>query len=446
MKTKKKKLKLNYPQIFLIGFGFLASSLAWAIYNSQVPLILEGRFLMSGTLIGTIMTIDNFFGVIFQPLIGAWSDNTRTRVGRRMPWIMIGLPICAILFSIIPLQQTLVTFMAAIIGFNLIMALWRSPVISLMPDVTPAPLRSEANGIINMMGGVGSIIAFFVGGILSDIREDKFFAFLMGSVIMVSALIILLLFIREPDSLRFKKQNNLPIRNTLANRWSQSSLEEIRPHNGEEDEEDENQRSLTAFLKLPGEQKRSLVSLLIAIFAWFMGYNAIETFFTLYATNTYGISGGQATMMLTGFSLAFLIFAIPAGLLAQKIGRKKTILLGLVGIIALFLPILAQPSQWLVQVLLIAGGACWACININSLPMVLEFSKEKSIGSFTGYYYLFSFTAAIVAPISYGAVQDFFGTQELLFLFSVFCFAVALISMFFVNHGDNLELAQEANK
>lgn len=177
-----------------------------------------------------------------------------------------------------------------------------------------------------------------------------------------------------------------------------------------------------------------------------MGYNAIETFFTLYATNTYGISGGQATMMLTGFSLAFLIFAIPAGLLAQKIGRKKTILLGLVGIIALFLPILAQPSQWLVQVLLIAGGACWACININSLPMVLEFSKEKSIGSFTGYYYLFSFTAAIVAPISYGAVQDFFGTQELLFLFSVFCFAVALISMFFVNHGDNLELAQEANK
>jgi Na+/melibiose symporter-like transporter len=443
MKTKKKKLKLNYPQIFLIGFGFLASSLAWAIYNSQVPLILEGRFLMSGTLIGTIMTIDNFFGVIFQPLIGAWSDNTRTRIGRRMPWIMLGLPICAILFSLIPLQQTLFAFMAAVIGFNLIMALWRSPVISLMPDVTPAPLRSEANGIINMMGGIGSIIAFFFGGLLSEVRDDKFFAFFMATVVMILALVVLLIFIREPDSLRFKKQHDLPIRDTLANRWSQRSHDEMAIYNGEEEDEEEKQRSLTAFLKLPKDQKRSLVGLLVAIFAWFMGYNAIETFFTLYATNTYGISGGQATMMLTGFSLTFLLFAIPAGLLAQKIGRKKTIVGGLIGIIILFLPILAQPSQWLVQILLIAGGACWACININSLPMVLEFSREKTIGSFTGYYYLFSFTAAIVAPITYGAIQDFFGTEELLFLFSVICFAVALISMFFVNHGDNMELANE---
>ena len=151
--VEKKSLRLNYKQTFLIGFGFLASSLAWSIYNSQVPLILSERFLLSNTLIGTIMTIDNFFGVIFQPLIGAWSDNTRTRIGRRMPWIAIGLPLCAIIFSLVPLQQILFAFMAVIILFNLIMALWRSPVISLMPDVTPAPLRSEANGIINMMGG-----------------------------------------------------------------------------------------------------------------------------------------------------------------------------------------------------------------------------------------------------------------------------------------------------
>src|SRR5690625_418689 len=441
--TEKKKLRLNYKQTFLIGFGFLASSLAWAIYNSQVPLILEGRFLLSGTVIGTIMTIDNFFGVIFQALIGAWSDNTRTRMGRRMPWIAIGLPICAILFSIVPLQQTLVTFMAAIIGFNLIMALWRSPVISLMPDVTPAPLRSEANGIINMMGGVGSIIAFFVGGILSDIREDKFYAFFMASIVMVLALVVLLIFIREPDALRYKHQHGIPIKDSIANRWSQQARESMDLYHGAEaDEETEiiKKRSLTAFLELPRDQKRSLVALLIGIFAWFMGYNAIETFFTLYATNTYGISGGQATMMLTGFSLTFLVFAIPAGLLAQKIGRKKTILIGLIGIIGLFLPILAEPSQWLVQVLLIAGGACWACININSLPMVLEFSAEHSIGSFTGYYYLFSFTAAIVSPISYGAIQDFFNTNELLFFFANICFAVALISMIFVKHGDSKEL------
>lgn len=400
--VNKKTLRLNYPQTFLIGFGFLASSVAWALYNSQVPLILSERFLISNTLIGTIMTIDNFFGVIFQPLIGAWSDNTRTRVGRRMPWIALGLPVCAILFSLVPLQQTLFMFMAVIIAFNLIMALWRSPVISLMPDLTPAPLRSEANGIINMMGGIGSIIAFFFGGLLSDLRGDKFYAFLMGTVLRLLALVILLKYIREPDSIRYKQQHNIPVRETIANKWSQRAREQMTRHSGvEESEQDETkQRSLTSFLALPGDQKTSLVALLISIFTWFMGYNAIETFFTLYATNTYGITGGQATMMLTGFSLTFLIFAIPAGLLGQKIGRKKTILLGLIGIIISFLPILAEPSQWLVQILLIAGGACWACVNINSLPMVLEFSSNKTIGSFTGYYYLFSFTAAIVSPIT----------------------------------------------
>lgn len=438
--VEKKSLRLNYKQTFLIGFGFLASSLAWSIYNSQVPLILSERFLLSNTLIGTIMTIDNFFGVIFQPLIGAWSDNTRTRIGRRMPWIAIGLPLCAIIFSLVPLQQTLFAFMAVIILFNLIMALWRSPVISLMPDVTPAPLRSEANGIINMMGGVGSITAFLVGGMLSEIGDNKFFAFFMATIIMVIAFIVLINYVREPDALRYREEHNIPIKDTTANRWGQQSrldIERYRTHEDLDEVVDEKQQSFTAFKALPKTEKRSLIGILIAIFSWFLGYNAIETFFTLYATNTYGISGGRATMMLAGFSLSFLLFAIPAGKLAQKIGRKKTIVGGLIGIIIIFLPILATPSQWLVQVLLILGGICWACININSLPMILEFASEKTIGAFTGYYYLFSFTAAIVSPIVYGAIQDFFQDNGLLFLFSVICFAIALGAMTIVKHGDS---------
>lgn len=444
--ASKKKMKLNYKQIFLIGFGFLASSLAWAIYNSQVPLILSERFLLNNTLIGTIMTIDNFFGVIFQPLIGAWSDNTRTRIGRRMPWIAIGLPVCAILFSLVPLQNVLWSFMAVIILFNLIMALWRSPVISLMPDVTPAPLRSEANGIINMMGGVGSIVAFFVGGILSELRDDKFYAFFMASVVMLFALFVLLKYVREPDALRFREENNIPITDSTANRWAQEAREDIAQTQVHEDtgvEDAGKQRSFTAFNALSRPEKKSLIAILIAIFSWFLGYNAIETFFTLYATNTYGISGGQATMMLAGFSLTFLLFAIPAGLIAQKFGRKRTILTGLTLIILLFLPILSEPAQWLVQVLLILGGACWAMININSLPMVLEFASERSIGAFTGYYYLFSFTAAIVSPILFGAIQDYFDSNDLLFLFSVICFSIALVCMFFVQHGDNEPLTRD---
>ncbi|NLC26272.1 MAG: SLC45 family MFS transporter [Fastidiosipila sp.] len=446
--TKAKAIpKLNYKQIFLIGFGFLASSLAWSIYNSQVPLILEQRFQLSGFLTGAVMTIDNFFGVVFQPLVGAASDRTRTRIGRRMPWIVVGIPICALFFSLAPLQKTLWAFMLAIIIFNLVMSWWRSPVISLMPDVTARPLRSKANGVINMMGGIGSILAFFFGGMLSDIRDDKFYAFFMASVAMMIALFILLKYVREPDSLTYREEHNIPIKDTTANRWAYEARQMLAddPHAKDEERADTagKKRSIAAFLNLPEAEKRSLLFLLLAVFAWFMGFNAIEAFFTLFATNTYGISGGSATIMLAGFSLTFLIFAIPAGMLGQRIGRKRTILLGLLGICLLFLPILARPQQWLVQVLLIAGGICWAMVNINSLPMVLEFSSNKTVGTFTGYYYFFSFTSAIVSPILYGFIKDLLDTHAYLFAFSVICYALAFVFMLFVKHGDNLELAPE---
>ncbi|MDD2426612.1 MAG: MFS transporter [Eubacteriales bacterium] len=448
-KTTTTALKLNYKQIFLIGFGFLASSLAWSIYNSQVPLILEKRFQLSGVLIGTIMTIDNFFGVIFQPLVGAASDRTRTRIGRRMPWIAVGIPICALFFSLAPLQNTLWAFMLSIIIFNLVMSLWRSPVISLMPDVTARPLRSKANGVINMMGGIGSILAFFFGGMLSDLREDKFYAFFMASVVMMIALFILLKYVREPDALTYREEYNLPIKDSTANRWAREAREELAndPHAKDEEEAEAGggkKHSLAAFLNLPKAERRSLLFILLAVFSWFMGFNAIETFFTIFATNTYDISGGSATMMLAGFSLTFLVFAIPAGMLGQRIGRRRTILLGLIGIVLLFLPILARPQQWLVQALLIAGGICWAFININSLPMVLEFSSNKTVGTFTGYYYFFSFTSAIVSPILYGYIKDLLDSHAYLFAYSVICFALAFVFMLFVKHGDNLELAPES--
>lgn len=437
------KKKLNYPQIFLIGFGFLASSLAWAIYNAQVPLILENRFLLSGTSIGTIMTIDNFFGIIFQPVIGSVSDNTHTRLGRRLPWILIGLPICALLFLFIPLQDVLFTFMFVIILFNLIMSLWRSPVISLMPDVTPPALRSEANGIINLMGGLGSVIALLFGGMLSDMRDDKFYAFLLGTIVMVIALFILLKYIREPDAIRYHRQNNIAIKNNTANRWAKKSLDYIENNQPaiEAAEKKENTRQkqgrFQAFTDLPKDEKKSLISMLFAIFFWFLGYNAIETFFTIYATNTYDITGGQASMMLAGFSLTFLLFAIPAGRLAQKFGRKRTIILGLVALILLFIPTLLQPSPWMLLLLLVVAGAFWSNVNINSLPIVLQFSNDNTIGAFTGYYYLFSFAAAIVSPILYGFIQDSFQSESLLFAYAIVCFIIALIAMFFVNHGED---------
>lgn len=228
-------------------------------------------------------------------MIGTWIDNTRTPYGRCLPWITIGLPVCAIIFSIIPLQSTLFSFMLAIIAFNFIMTLWRSPVIALMPDVTPSSMRSEANGIINLMGGVGVIIALFVGGYLSDLTDEKFYAFYMRTVIMLIALVILLIFVREPDSILYRQEKNMTIKNNLANRWGQEAYNQLTLY--ATDVSQESQKSIledltsqkvrfSAPLDLPKDYQRSLIAILIAIFAWFIGYNAIETFFTLYATKT----------------------------------------------------------------------------------------------------------------------------------------------------------------
>ena len=190
---------LNYRKTFLIGFGFFASSLAWSLYNSFVPVLLKERYIQSDALIGFIMTIDNIFGVIFQPLVGQISDKTRTRFGKRMPYILVGIPLCAVAFLFIPRTRSLAAMMAVIILFNLIMSIWRSPAVALMPDLTPPAQRSKANGIINLMGGVGGIIAFLAGGLLSNAGGDNM-PFLMGSIVMFGALLVLFFFVREPDN------------------------------------------------------------------------------------------------------------------------------------------------------------------------------------------------------------------------------------------------------
>lgn len=440
--------KINYFLIFFIGFGYLASTLAWTIYNAHVPLILSQRFLLSHTMIGVIMTIDNFFGVIFQPLVGARSDQTRTRIGRRMPWIIMGLPLCAFLFSLIPLQDFLWSFMVIIIAFNLMMTLWRSPVVALMPDMTPSPLRSEANSLINIMGGIGSLIAFYLGGYLSDLREDKFYAFFLASLFMLLALAFLLYFVREGDALTYREERKIPIRDSLANRWAQEARLLVQENpvlaaHRQERESDKKEYNLAAFLYLPPAYKASLIALLIAIFSWFLGIGAIETFFTLYASYSFDLTGGEASMMMTAFSLTFLVSAWPVALLSRKIGRKKTILIGLLGLILNFIPVLGSPSQATVQIFLVIGGIFWACIIVNSLPMVLEFSTEDSIGAFTGYYYIFSFSASIISPILYGYLQDLLGSFTLLFPFAFICFLIAFICMIFVKHGESTEMNEK---
>lgn len=441
----KKAMKLNYENTSLIGFGFFASMLVWSVYNTFVPLLLEGRFSLSTTSIGIIMTIDNFFGVIFQPLIGSLSDRTLTRRGRRMPWILLGLPLSALVFAFIPRMSTLFSMMLVIITFNLLMSLWRAPVIALMPDVTPTPLRSKANGVVNLMGGLGSIVAFFVGGILANKNPDLVLPFLMATLVMFLSLIALVSFVREPAGLLLRKNKGekLTKRETKLLEEAQEFGLGTLNFSPEEEPAKGHRAFLAPLKKLEAPKRRSLFFLLAAIFFWFSGFNAIETFFTLYATHHLGLSSGNASLVLSSYSLAFLAFALPSGILAEKLGRKPLILAGLIGIILIFVPLLFLQNVQLITLLLVFGGIFWACININSLPMVVEMTTEENLGSFTGYYYFFSFSASIVSPILFGWIRDKTQDYSTLFTYAIIAFFVALFCMIFVRHGDNLTLAHK---
>jgi maltose/moltooligosaccharide transporter len=408
-------MKLDYKKTFLIGFGFFATSIAWSIYNSYVPLLLS-KFITTSTLVGFIMTIDNIFGIIFQPLFGVLSDKTHTPIGRRMPYILIGIPICALLFALVPTMSfNILPLMITIIVFNMVMSTWRSPVVALMPDITPAPLRSKANGVINLMGGLGSLIAFAIGGMI--FRSAGYNGpFILSGVVMIAATVVLALFVREP---------------VLA----------LNP----EPETKVKEKKEKEKLNLSKGEKKSLILILLAIFFWFTGYNAIETFFTLYATNTVlspgttkFIDAGTATMLMAFFSVSFIAAALPAGILGGKIGRKKTILLGLLGITALFLPMYFIKDLWTLRIMLLFGGIFWAFVNINSLPMVVEMAGNSRNGTFTGYYYFFSFGAAIISPTLFGLIRDLTHNYSLIFIYATVSFIIAMACIIFVKHGESV--------
>jgi len=393
------KDKLDTKKIVFLSFGFFASSLAWSLYNAYVPQILA-TFIGSTAMIGFIMTFDNIFGVIFQPLFGGLSDRTHTRFGRRMPYIMVGIPVCAVAFMLIPRMHAIWSLIVVLIVFCFVMSVWRTPTVSLMPDITPGPLRSQANGIVNLLGGFGSLIAFVGGGFLVD-RAGLGSTFLGAAIIMVLALAVLLIFVREPTQAYEPEQEK---------GWSH--------------------------IKLTRGETKSLLLILFAIFFWFVGYNAVETFFTLYATNTLGVSKGNAGILLGVFSVAFMAFAVPAGFIGAKFGRRRTILVGLAGVTILFVPMIFVSNVIVTILCLVGGGVFWACVNINSLPMVVRLAGDKLVGTFTGFYYFFSVAAQIVSPILVGFLIDQAG-YKILFAYSCVAFLCALALLSFVRHGED---------
>ena len=485
--------KLHYPHTILTGFGFLASSIAWAIYDPYITKILNHLLNNSATItswsaklnaafpalaefaaangenvttaaggitlvplfIGIIMTFDNIFGVIFQPTFGKLSDNTHSRFGKRRPYVIFGAPVSALLFAIIPIVAikvgSLPLTMLFIILFVFVMSLWRAPVVALMPDLTPSDIRSEGNAVINLMGGIGGALGLFAGTIVTAIycastgissKSPEFnelntfpYVFLLGAAVMVIGMLVILFFVKEPDSrLKVEMQKNME--------------SDAKAKRKAEKEAAKKEKARLKAIKLTKGERVSLIAMLAGLFFLFCGANAIQTFFALFAAEILGKSSGEATSMLTIFAVSTAIGAIPAGLLGRKFGRKKTILAGLTMFIAAFAAYLVVSglggnAMALVYIALIVGGFANMLITVNTLPLVLEIGGLDKVGTFTGYYYTATFSAQIATPIAYGIVRMLTGTYGSLFYYCPICFILSLLCILLVRHGESEEITEE---
>ncbi len=420
-------MKFSYGKIFLLGFGFFGVSVIWGVYNAFVPIFLANKFHLSAAFIGFFMTLDNIAALFIQPPVGAWSDRLRTPIGRRLPFILIGAPITALAFGFIPIASLLPLFVACTSSLLLSAALWRTPVVALMPDVTPSEKRSQANGIINFMGGIGTIIALQTGGMLYKLSPA--FPFWLGSALVVLAALIVFLFVKEPKEY--------------------------------EDSNEKQPSMIDSLREVLNDDEKSGTRILFAIFFWFIGYSAVETFFTLYAQKHLGIDPGDGATLLSVFPLLFVLFAIPSGFIAARTGRRVAISFGLILISAILVLFYILPAETLLTsisplplvgiplteggprmltmagVMLMVGGIGWAFVNINSLPMVVELTTAARLGTFTGLYYLFSTFSAIVGPnINGWAIQLTRNNYNVIMLIAPFFMLIALVLMLGVRRGE----------
>ena len=418
------KKSFSYLYTAVIGLGFFTTAITWSMYNIYLPLYLNdllGYLERAGLIVGIIMVIDNIAAITLQPWIGKVSDNTWTRWGRRMPFILISIPIAAVLFGLLPVvKDSLILLLLILGGFNIAMAMYRAPVVALMPDLVSKEYRSRGNAVINLLGGVGALIGLLAMGPIYNL--NPILAFVIVSAIMLLCLVALFFNIRESkDRVEVDTKEKVSM-------WK--SIKQM-------------------FV----DKDKSLIAILFAILLWFFGFNAIETWFSTYATDPslLFMTDGGAGMLLGIYSLTFILFAIPAGLIAKKIGRRKTMLIGLIGLILVMTPIAVfstvpipklrthhtiLPFGWSWEividgVLLFLGGMFWAFVNVNSIVVVWEIAGTKRLGTYTGLYYFFSALAAILSPIAAGALKDAWGV-EYIFLYTLIFFVLAFICTLFV--------------
>lgn len=406
---------MNYKATIMIGLGFFTMGLMDPLYDTYVPVFLDG-FVASRTLIGALMTIDNIMALALIPLVTAWSDRTRTSLGRRIPYIVVLLPLSAVGFALLPYAGTtsLAAFVAALVGFNLFKQSARGPVVALMPDTVPNEYRSEANGVINMMGGIAAVVGTVVLAPMMDLElvlpvlgdTSRKLPFLISAVLIVAAALLLRTTVREKP-LPNTPEDRIPVVRSLRMVFAQAD--------------------------------KGPVLILVALFLWFSAYWGIRPFITLYVIENLGLSEGIAGLSTGMVAIAYLVFAVPSGMLAHRIGRRRTIRIALGGMAILSVlmfthqawtvrigasPVLAVATFW---ALLFLFGMFWGAANTNSFPMLWQKADTDTVGAYTGVYYVFSQGAAIVTPPLTGMIVDAVGFRGMFVYAAVIMFASFLV-------------------
>lgn len=427
-------MKLDMGRTFRVGFAFLSISAFWQLYDNVVPLILLKTFHLPDGPAGIVMALDNVLALFLLPLLGALSDRTRTRLGRRTPYILVGTALAVVLMNLLPIaeaRKNFPMFMTVLALLLLSMCLYRSPAVALMPDVTPKPLRSKANAVINLMGALGGIFTLAMTALLvrkhADGLNDYTYLFIVVALAMVAAVVVLLLTVRENKlAQETARINDAYDAQELARQTHAEIAAELQAkHQGK-----------AGFRSLSPEVRKSLLLILFSVFFWFMGYNAVTTAFTKYVDHEwgYGIQGASSCLMVA--TVAAVLSYLPVGILSARFGRKRMIQVGVLMLAAGFIAFsLFRSFSYALYGVFALVGVAWATINVNSYPMVVEISKSGDVGVFTGYYYTFSMAAQIVTPIVSGYLMQIVG-YKVLAPYAAVMVLISLVTISLTKHGD----------
>ncbi|WP_026652229.1 MFS transporter [Butyrivibrio proteoclasticus] len=421
-----KNSKLNYGRTVLMGFAFLSICAFWQFYDNEIPRILKYTFNLKETATGVVMALDNVLALFLLPLFGAISDKTETKLGKRTPFILVGTILSVILLTVLITvarpSGSIVFFLVVLLLLLLAMGIYRSPAVSMMPDLTPAPHRSQANAIINLMGTVGGIYVLVMIKVLlkdaDDPSKTNYIPLMLSIVLcMVVSIAIVLLTIHENK-----------VKEEIKAEGGLQSLGETF--------EDEETADGESHKVMPKEVKRSLIFLLLSVFLWFTAYNAVTTAFSRFVAEVWDLHDGAYATCLLVATIAATLSYIPIAFISGIIGRKKTILIGISLMAASYVITGLYPGFHVsINVFFALVGIGWAAINVNSYPMVVEMSKAGDIGKYTGTYYTFSMAAQVFTPIFSGFLLEHISYRTLFpyaFIFS----ALAFLTMLMVRHGD----------